>query len=145
MSNCPGTDALTTIAGALEWNVEDGLRHLSTCPDCVQQLRTVQSAHAAYEERAEVPERVVAMINHTLTQAAAQETARGRRAQSIGNLVEAMLAGGTAVAVLNAGGLSASLDVSATIFAMVATSLFGYRVWRSSQATASTSSSPSIQ
>jgi hypothetical protein len=145
MNDCPGTDALTTIASALEWDVEDGLRHLSSCADCAQQLRIVQTTHAAYEEHEVVPDSMVALITKQLAEQAAHETVRGRRAQSLANVVEALLAGGTAVTVLNTGGLSTPIDLSATVFAMVATSLFSYRVWRSNQATASASSAPSIQ
>jgi hypothetical protein len=145
MKDCPGSDALTTIASALDWDVDSGLRHLSTCTDCAQQLRSVESTHAAYDERVAVPERVVSAITNRLSQEAALESARGQKTQSIGNVIEALLAGGTAVTVLNTGGLSTPPTLTVTVFAIVATSLFSYRVFRSSHASTSANSSSAIQ
>jgi hypothetical protein len=145
MSQCPGTDALVTIAGALEWDVEAGLKHLTTCESCSEELRALHDVHAAYEAEEPVPDRVLARIDRLVADAAVRERAWGRRAQNLGDIVEALLAGATALAVLAAGGLQMPATLSVTVFAITATSLFGYRVFASSHSTAARNSSPSIQ
>jgi hypothetical protein len=145
MTSCPGTDALATIAGALEWDVEQGIKHLSRCETCASNLHALRSVHEAFDVREEVPESVVASIAGAITQSARRERARGKRVQSLGDVIEATLAGFTALAVVNTGGLEVGAAVNASVFAVVATSLFAYRVLRSSHSTAVRSSSPSIQ
>ena len=145
MTNCPGTDALATIAGALEWDVEQGIKHLSTCETCARNLHALRSVHDTYDVREEVPETVLTRISATITESAQQERARGKRVQSLGDVIEAALAGLTALVVVNTGGLEVGAAANASVFAVVATSLFAYRVLRSNHATAVRSSSPSIQ
>lgn len=145
MSNCPGTDALVTIAGALAWDVDEGIRHLTSCVQCREQLQLLASVHGTYDEYDDLNAQTIAQITQMLAAEAGQEARRGRRVRAMGDVAEALLAGGTAVAVVSASGLTVSGMLSAGLFAVVATSLFGYRVIRSSQATASPNSSPSIQ
>ena len=145
MNSCPGTDALATIAGALEWDVETGIRHLSSCESCAHQLGVLRDVRLAYEIDAPLPAGMERRITSALHEAAFREEKRTRRAQGIGDLIEAILAGATALAVVNTGGVDVSAAVSAGVFAVVATSLFAYRVIRSTHATAVRSSSPSIQ
>ena len=145
MTSCPGTDALATIAGALDWDVEQGIKHLSNCESCASNLDALRSVHAGFDVREEVPENVVANIAAAITESARQERARGKRVQSLGDVIEAALAGFTALAVVNTGGLEVGAAVNASVFAVVATSLFAYRVLRSNHSTAARSSSPSIQ
>jgi glycerol dehydrogenase-like iron-containing ADH family enzyme len=130
MSKCPGTDALTTIASALEWDVEQGLRHVNTCPECAEQLRALQLTHQAYEEGEEVSPVEVNSIVAALADARAAEHVRNRRTSRIGDVVEALLAGGTAVTVLNATGTAAPTSVAVATFGVVAMGLLGYRVMK---------------
>jgi hypothetical protein len=132
MNQCPGTDALTTIAGALEWDVEAGIRHLSTCDACERQLRALREVRVAYEIEAPLPPHVAERITTALRDEAAREERRTNRAQNAGNFIEAILAGGTALAVVNTGGVDVPPALSAGVFAVVATSLFAYRAIRSS-------------
>lgn len=145
MTHCPGTDALATIAGALEWDVEQGIKHLSSCESCASNLHALRSVHDTFDVREEVPESVVAGIRAAISASAQQESARGKRVQSFGDVIEAALAGLTALAVVNTGGLDVGSTVNASVFVVVATSLFAYRVMRSNHSTAVRSSSPSIQ
>lgn len=147
MSECPGTDALTTIASALDWDVENGMRHLNSCAACAEQLRALQITRESYEESAEIGRQDVDRILRTVSAAADRERMRNRRKHAVGNVIEAMLAGGTAVTVLNASGAGAGADaLPATLtFVVVALALLSYRVFASSHATASANSSPSIQ
>jgi hypothetical protein len=136
MTNCPGTDALATIAGALEWDVEQGLKHLSSCEACSEELRALRDVRVAYDEREAVPESVVSRIGSAIDAVAARERARGQRVHNLGDLVEAALAGLTAVTLLSTGGVDVPLLMRAGVFALVATSLFAYRTIRSSHSTA---------
>jgi hypothetical protein len=145
MTRCPGTDALTTIASALEWDVEDGMRHLSSCAACAAQLHALQATHEAFEETSEVAGADVDRIMSAIAQQAEQEHTRGRRAQTLGDVIEALLAGATAVTVVSASGAPAPQAINALTFVIVASALFAYRVFFSSQSSASRSSSPSIQ
>jgi lysozyme family protein len=145
MSECPGTDALTTIASALDWDVENGVRHLSSCPNCAQQLHALQVTYEVYDESENFAAKDVDRIMHKIAGEAEREHVRDRKKQTVANVIEALLAGGTAVTVLNASGSGAAPAASALTFAIVATALFAYRVFASSHAIASRSSSPSIQ
>ncbi|HEY0305854.1 MAG TPA: hypothetical protein VGC44_12860 [Longimicrobiales bacterium] len=145
MTNCPGADALATIAGALEWDVEQGIKHLSSCEVCGEQLRALRAVRVAYDVREDVPASVVARIGDAIGAAAARERTRGKRTQSLGDIIEAVLAGLTALTLLSTGGMDVPVAVGAGVFGLVATSLFAYRVTRSSHATAVRSSSGSIQ
>ena len=145
MNHCPGTDALTTIAGALEWDVEQGIAHLGSCASCGGQLRALRDVRTAYAAEERLPDVVTQKITAALAEAAALERTRRKRSQNLGDVVEALLAGGTALAILNTGGMDVPAVLSAAVFAVVATSLFSYRVIRSSHSTAVRSSSPSIQ
>jgi hypothetical protein len=131
MKNCPGTDALTTVASALEWDVEGGVRHLSSCSECAQRLHALQLTHEVYDESEELVARDVDSIMNMLAGAADRERARGQRTQVFGNVIEALLAGASAVAVVSASDLPAPTTVTALTFAVVATALFAYRVFTS--------------
>jgi hypothetical protein len=127
MKDCPSTDALATIAGALEWDVEAGMRHLNSCALCAEQLQMLQITHDAYEERAEISPSDVNSIMQAIAQESARERVRGRRTRTLGDIVEALLAGGTAVTVISASAGAAPTNVMVLTFAIVATALFGYR------------------
>ena len=131
MKNCPGTDALTTVASALEWDVQGGVRHLNSCPECAQRLHALQVTHDVYEESEELAARDVDGIMTVLASAAEQERVSGQRKEVWGNIIEAMLAGASAVAVVSASDLPAPTTVTALTFAVVATALFAYRVFTS--------------
>ena len=133
MKDCPSTDALATIAGALEWDVESGMRHLNSCTQCAQQLHALQSTHNAYEERAEITATEVNSIMQAIAQESAREQVRGRRTRTLGDIVEALLAGGTAVTVISASAGAAPTNVMVLTFAIVATALFGYRKFNANE------------
>jgi hypothetical protein len=143
--NCLGADVLTTIANALDWDVEHGLRHLNTCNICGDQLRALQVTHDAFAESVAVSDDVVAKITHLISAEADHEQARERRRHKLGNIVEALLAGLTGVMVASGGGVGMSGSATALVFAAVATTVFGYRAFASSHASASRNSAASIQ
>ena len=136
MKSCPGTDALTTVASALEWDAQGGIQHLSTCPECAQRLHALQLTHEVYDESEELAARDVDRIMNVLASEAERERARDQRNQVWGNIIEAMLAGASAVAVVSASDLPAPTTVTALTFAVVATALFAYRVFTSRRAAA---------
>lgn len=143
--NCPSADALTTIAGALDWDVEHGLQHLNRCSACAEQLRALQFTHDAFNERVAVGDDVVTRITHLISAEARHEKTREQRRHKLGNVIEAGLAGLTGVVAASGGGVGLSGGATAVVFAAVATAVFGYRVFASSQATASRNSPASIQ
>jgi hypothetical protein len=133
MSECPSVDALTTIAGALEWNTDAGLRHLATCPNCIEQMRLLQVTHEAFEFREDVGDDVVAKITHLMSTEAAQEGVREQRRNRIGNLIEALLAGLTGVAVVGGGGVNMPGAATVGVFGTVAVIVLAYRAFASSE------------
>jgi predicted anti-sigma-YlaC factor YlaD len=136
MSDCPGTDALATIAGALEWDVDEGVKHLTSCDACREQLRALRDVYVAYEASESVPEHVLARVGSAVAHEAARERSRGRKVENVGDVIEAILAGATAMAVLQTGGLDVPAALRIVVFGVVATSLFAYRTIRSSHSTA---------
>jgi hypothetical protein len=142
---CPSADALATIGGALDWDVDHGLHHLNTCASCAEQLRALQITHDAFEASVALSNDVVAKITHLISAEAQHEQTREHRRYKLGNVIEAVLAGLTGVVVASGGGVGLSGTAAALVFAAVATAVFGYRVLASSQANASRNSPASIQ
>ena len=145
MKECPNIDSLTTIGAALDWDVDNHLRHLISCQHCAEQLRLLQSTHHSFAIEETVSDDVVAKIAHLMSAEAAHEKARSQRVQKLGFGIEALLAGFTAVAIANGGGVGLSESVSLMIFALAGSAVLAYRVFASSQSSASRSSGPSIQ
>ena len=145
MSECPSADALTTIADALDWDVEHGLRHLNTCGACAEQLQALQHTHDAFEETVAVSDDVVAKITHLIAAERVHESSHEQRRNKLGNVIEALLAGLTGVVVVSGGGIGGSGAAVALVFGAVATTVFAYRVFASSHVKASRNSSASIQ
>ena len=145
MNQCPNIDSLATLCAALDWNADNQLRHLVSCEHCLEQLRLLEATHRSFAISEEVGDDVVAKITHLISAEAAHEKARSQRAQKLGFGIEALLAGLTAVTIANGGGVGLSESVSATIFALAGSSVLAYRVFASSQSSASRSSGPSIQ
>jgi hypothetical protein len=143
--NCPGADALATIAGALDWDVQHGLQHLNTCNACAEQLRALQFTHDAFEDSIPLGDDVVARITHLVSVEARHDKTREQRRYKLGNAIEAALAGLTGVVVASGGGVGLSGGATTVVFAAVAAVVFGYRVFASSHASASRSSPASIQ
>lgn len=141
MSQCPSADTLATIAAALDWNTDNGLRHLTTCANCIEQMRLVQSAHAAFDQELPVGDDVVAKISHLISAEAAHERGREQRKAQIGNGIEALLAGLTGVAVVSGGGINMPGGAMAAVFGTVAMVVLGYRAFASSRAAPHSNSS----
>ena len=127
MNECPSADALTTIASALEWNTERGLHHLAACANCQSRLAVLQLAHAAYLTAEQVPDATIARISDALSSEAEHARSRNTRGQQLGHLIEALIAGATAVAVVAAGGLPVSSDLRVMAFVVVASGMLVYR------------------
>jgi transcriptional regulator NrdR family protein len=127
MSKCPDTDALTSVASALDWDSENGIRHLSSCADCQQQLRTLEQTHVAYAETGSVAATDIERILQKLSTAREEEEVRQRGGRTLTNLVEAALAGATALTIVQASGATAPATLTAIIFALTAGAVLGYR------------------
>lgn len=119
MMECPGSDALATIAAALDWNVEEALEHVRTCADCRGRLATLTATHAAFQADEMVPEYVVARITGAIAGEARGNAERARAGERTARAIEAVLAGATAlVIVLAAGTPSANVAALAATFAI---------------------------
>jgi predicted anti-sigma-YlaC factor YlaD len=104
MKECPDTDAIVTIADALEWDVVEGLRHLQTCDDCRARLDTLQVARAALSETQPVDAALLARVAHAVSVEAQDERERTRRTERRASALEALLAGVAAPVVLISSG-----------------------------------------
>jgi hypothetical protein len=105
MKECTDTDAIVTVAAALDWNVAEGLRHLTTCDDCRARIDMLRVTHAAMSEVDAVPDAALARVADALRAEARAERGRARRADRWANALEAALAGVGAPLVLASSGI----------------------------------------
>lgn len=104
MSECPDTDAITTIGSALNWNVQEELRHLQTCDDCRDRIDVLQATHAAFSAVEAIGDAVLARIPAALGAEARSERTRIRTTRRRAAVVEALLAGAAApIALITSG------------------------------------------
>jgi hypothetical protein len=129
MKECPGTDALVTVAEALDWEVTSALEHLRTCDDCRARLAVLTAAHLSYAETAPISENVVARITGALAEAARQEQTVARSAERAAQIVESLLVGATAAAVIVSAGVGLGEDPAALAMAFI-TGAGGALAWR---------------
>jgi hypothetical protein len=100
MKACPYTDQLVTVLQALEWQGEDGLRHLLSCGHCRERMALVRDTHAALAQTEPLEETAVAGVLAALrAEQSRQQQLRAMPARW-GVLAEAMLAALTIPAVL---------------------------------------------
>ena len=106
MNGCLDSDTLVALNEALDWKVEDALRHVMACGDCQEQLRRLATLHGVLNDQLAPPpgfaERVVLGL-----QLSEQIIPSARRWPFIG-LLNAVLAGVTTffAVALSAGGTS---------------------------------------
>ena len=105
MRECPDSDAIVSIADALDWEVAEGLQHLQTCADCRARIATLQAARSALLDAQPVEALVLDRITDALSEAAHHERVRARRTQRWASVAEAVLAGAAAPVVLVSGGV----------------------------------------
>jgi hypothetical protein len=129
MKGCPDTDAMVTIADAMNWEVAEGLRHLQTCEECRTRVEALQLTRAAFTEEEPVEAADVQRISAALGAAAHSERARAHAARRWADAIEAVMAGITAVILLVSGGIEIrSISAALLGFALGATFLIVGRV-----------------
>lgn len=119
MKECLDTDAIVTVAAALDWDVAEGLRHLNTCDDCRARIDTLRFTHAAMTEVDAVPDAALARVADALRAEARVERARARRMDRWANGLEAALAGVGAPLVL----VSSGIEIGSIAVGLVAAAL----------------------
>jgi hypothetical protein len=122
MIECPGSDALVTITDALDWNAQEVLAHMHTCPDCRARLAAIAQTHDAYAPEA-VPDYLMARIDDSIAKAARTEAAAAGKRAHAARGVEMVLAGATGAMIALTAGTSpanvAALAGTFVLFAMV--------------------------
>ena len=121
MNGCLDSDTLVALNEALDWKVEDALRHVMACEDCQDQLRRLAMLHGVLNDQLEPPpgftERVVLGL-----QLSEQIIPSARRWPFIG-LLNAVLASATTffAVALSAGGTSpVTLGIPAILVSVAA-------------------------
>lgn len=116
MKECLDTDAIVTVAAALDWDVAESLRHLNTCDDCRARIDTLRVTHAAMSEVSPVPDDALARVGDALRAEAREERAHGRRADRWASALEAAFACVGAPLVL----ASSGIEIGSTAVGLVA-------------------------
>ena len=107
MTECPGTDALTTATEALGWDFARAARHIDECPQCRGRLALIEQTHEAFDAVDAIEPAVLAAIGTALR-------VESRAASKRASLLEAALAGCTAIVVVaSAGGLRNAVAAAA--------------------------------
>ena len=119
MKECLDTDAIVTVAAALDWDVAEGLRHLNTCDDCHARIDTLRVTHAVLSEVNAVPDAALARVADALRAEAREERGRARRADRWAGALEAALAAVGAPLVL----ASSGIEIGSTAVGLVAAAL----------------------
>ena len=110
LGTCPDTDAIVTIATALDWEIEAGLEHLQRCAECNTRIGVLQATRVALAQAESVDPALEARIGQALRARAKLESAetpqstgtgrRSARAARVISVAEAVLAGAVAPALL---------------------------------------------
>ncbi len=112
MNGCLDSDTLVALNEALDWKVEDALRHVMACGDCQEQLRRLAMLHGVLNEQLAPPPRFAERVVLGL-QLSEQILPSARRWPFIG-LLNAVLAGVTTffAVALSAGGTGGTSPVT---------------------------------
>lgn len=105
MRECPDTDAIVTVAATLEWDVEEGLRHLTACADCRARIDTLLVTRSTLTEVEPLPDATLARIAGALATEARAERGCVRRTDRWANALEAALAAVAAPLLLASSGI----------------------------------------
>jgi predicted anti-sigma-YlaC factor YlaD len=105
MRACPETDAIVTIARALDWDVAEGLRHLQACGECRATIDALQLTRSALAETEAIDDATLARISALVRAEARRERPRGLHVARWASIVEAVLAGVAAPIVLVSSGI----------------------------------------
>lgn len=101
MSQCLETDALLTVGDALDWKVEDGLRHLQDCETCRAELEALRIAHAGLADVEPVGADAIRAVTDAVHAAAARERTQMHARARLLQWVEPVLAGVTALVIVS--------------------------------------------
>lgn len=100
MRECIGIDELVGISRAVEDDIDATLRHLETCRDCREQLEDLHVARAAITETVLLSDAALERVAAAVRDEALRERTRVQAARPWANVLEALLAAATAVALL---------------------------------------------
>lgn len=121
MSECPETDVIVTIGDALNWRVEEGLRHLRVCEECNARIELLPLTRAALTSIEPVVDAVLDNVCDALRAAARAERNRERRAGRWTAAVETALSGTTAVIIVISSGIEiGNVAAGVSVFAFAA-------------------------
>jgi hypothetical protein len=126
MKECLDTDAIVTVAAALDWDVAEGFRHLTTCDDCRARIDTLRFTHAAMSEVSAVPDAALARVADALRAEAREERGRTRRTVRWASALEVALAGVGAPLVLASSGIEIGSVAVALVTAALGAALLLY-------------------
>jgi anti-sigma factor RsiW len=126
MRECPDTDAIITVAAALDWDVAEGLRHLKTCDDCRARLGALRVTRAAISEAEPVPEAALARVAEALRAEASEERGRSVRGDRWVSALEAALAAVGAPLVLATSGIEIGSIAAGLVAGAVGAGLLMY-------------------
>ncbi len=99
MTGCLDTDAKVAIGNALDWDVQEGLRHLEHCEDCQTELEVLRLARMGLLESAPVDAAVVRRVAGAVRGAAGAERQHALFRERWMRAGEAVVAGLTAVII----------------------------------------------
>jgi hypothetical protein len=114
-SECLDADAILALGHALDWKVEEGLRHLRTCGDCRAQLETLQRTHEELTASTPVDPKTLQRISAALQEASRVESDRAPGRARLQLAAEACVAGIAALLVLVSNGVPIEGPATASV------------------------------
>ncbi len=104
MSSCLDSDTLASIGQALEWDIEEPLRHLLECDTCRESVAILAGAQRVLAQEAPADPALVDRIMNTMTEPVAAATGQPRTATAVW-LLNGGMAALTVLAVVGAAAL----------------------------------------
>ena len=83
MSSCLDSDTLASIGQALEWDIEEPLRHLLECDTCRESVAILAGAQRVLAQEAPADPALVDRIMNTMTEPVAAATGQPRAATAV--------------------------------------------------------------
>lgn len=113
MTTCPDSDRLTTLEQAADWDLSRLVQHLSSCGDCQDALRDLESLRSELTAEAAPRTGFAAGVMDSLAVTASDVPDRRIRRPSAADLVNIGLAGLTATVAIAIASAGSPADVSA--------------------------------
>jgi hypothetical protein len=114
-SECLDADAILALGHALDWKVEEGLRHLRSCGDCHAQLQILQRTREELLASTPVDLKTLQRISAALQEASRVESDHARGRARLQLAAEACAAGIVALLVLVSNGVPIEGPATASV------------------------------